>query len=159
MQIFFPYSQQLYPEEFPGSDPNDCPRDTAKAKWVQFDGNNRFYICPLIRPKHQISFALNLQLVLSGWQHYLEILTISAPGFECWPWLNLITAQSAQFLLFYWSFLTHIYLVRSIKLKSPCPRRNYLFHLQVDSFVQIFQFYHLYMQEKFIQNCWNGIKF
>ena len=100
MQIFFPYSQQLYPEEFPGSDPNDCPRDTAKAKWVQFDGNNRFYICPLIRPKHQISFALNLQLVLSGWQHYLEILTISAPGFECWPWLNLITHTVSSIFAF-----------------------------------------------------------
>ncbi|CAF0944092.1 unnamed protein product [Adineta ricciae] len=32
IQIFYPYSQQLYPDEFPGLDPNDCPRDMAKHK-------------------------------------------------------------------------------------------------------------------------------
>ncbi|CAF2998036.1 unnamed protein product [Rotaria sp. Silwood2] len=30
IQIFYPFSQQLYPDEFPGLDPNDCPRDIAK---------------------------------------------------------------------------------------------------------------------------------
>ncbi|CAF1167774.1 unnamed protein product [Adineta steineri] len=32
IQIFYPFSQQLYPDEFPGLDPNDCPRDLAKHK-------------------------------------------------------------------------------------------------------------------------------
>ncbi|CAF1366404.1 unnamed protein product [Adineta steineri] len=32
MQIFYPFSQQLYPNEFPGLDPNDCPRDIPKQK-------------------------------------------------------------------------------------------------------------------------------
>ncbi|CAF0747884.1 unnamed protein product [Rotaria sordida] len=32
IQIFYPFSQQLYPDEFPGLDPNDCPRDIAKHK-------------------------------------------------------------------------------------------------------------------------------
>lgn len=26
-QIYFPYSMQIYPDEFPGTDLNDCPRD------------------------------------------------------------------------------------------------------------------------------------
>lgn len=32
IQIFYPFSQQLYPDEFPGLDPSDCPRDMAKYK-------------------------------------------------------------------------------------------------------------------------------
>uniref|UniRef100_A0A8C5XL26 Alpha-1,6-mannosyl-glycoprotein 2-beta-N-acetylglucosaminyltransferase n=1 Tax=Microcebus murinus TaxID=30608 RepID=A0A8C5XL26_MICMU len=30
LQVFFPFSIQLYPNEFPGSDPRDCPRDLQK---------------------------------------------------------------------------------------------------------------------------------
>ncbi|XP_041814056.1 alpha-1,6-mannosyl-glycoprotein 2-beta-N-acetylglucosaminyltransferase [Chelmon rostratus] len=30
LQIYFPFSTQLYPNEFPGKDPRDCPRDTSK---------------------------------------------------------------------------------------------------------------------------------
>ncbi|KAL7872247.1 hypothetical protein SRHO_G00072300 [Serrasalmus rhombeus] len=30
LQIHFPYSKQLYPNEFPGQDPQDCPRDISK---------------------------------------------------------------------------------------------------------------------------------
>ena len=30
-QIFYPYSIQLYPHKFPGSDPRDCPRNLKKA--------------------------------------------------------------------------------------------------------------------------------
>ncbi|XP_030628694.1 alpha-1,6-mannosyl-glycoprotein 2-beta-N-acetylglucosaminyltransferase [Chanos chanos] len=30
LQIYFPYSTQLYPNEFPGQDPKDCPRDISK---------------------------------------------------------------------------------------------------------------------------------
>uniref|UniRef100_A0A8C7Y0K2 Alpha-1,6-mannosyl-glycoprotein 2-beta-N-acetylglucosaminyltransferase n=1 Tax=Oryzias sinensis TaxID=183150 RepID=A0A8C7Y0K2_9TELE len=30
LQIFFPFSIQLYPHEFPGNDPKDCPRDIPK---------------------------------------------------------------------------------------------------------------------------------
>ncbi|XP_077367429.1 alpha-1,6-mannosyl-glycoprotein 2-beta-N-acetylglucosaminyltransferase [Festucalex cinctus] len=32
LQMFFPFSIQLYPREFPGSDPRDCPRDVSKAE-------------------------------------------------------------------------------------------------------------------------------
>uniref|UniRef100_A0A6J0SJZ7 Alpha-1,6-mannosyl-glycoprotein 2-beta-N-acetylglucosaminyltransferase n=1 Tax=Pogona vitticeps TaxID=103695 RepID=A0A6J0SJZ7_9SAUR len=31
LQVFFPFSRQLYPAEFPGSDPRDCPRDLGRA--------------------------------------------------------------------------------------------------------------------------------
>ncbi|XP_037541199.1 alpha-1,6-mannosyl-glycoprotein 2-beta-N-acetylglucosaminyltransferase [Nematolebias whitei] len=30
LQIYFPFSMQLYPKEFPGQDPRDCPRDASK---------------------------------------------------------------------------------------------------------------------------------
>uniref|UniRef100_A0A1A7XH02 Uncharacterized protein n=2 Tax=Iconisemion striatum TaxID=60296 RepID=A0A1A7XH02_9TELE len=30
LQIYFPFSSQLYPKEFPGQDPRDCPRDISK---------------------------------------------------------------------------------------------------------------------------------
>lgn len=30
LQIYFPFSTQLYPGEFPGKDPRDCPRDASK---------------------------------------------------------------------------------------------------------------------------------
>ena len=30
LQIFYPYSIQTHPKEFPGESPNDCPRDTTK---------------------------------------------------------------------------------------------------------------------------------
>lgn len=32
LQIYFPFSTQLYPNEFPGQDPRDCPRDISKEK-------------------------------------------------------------------------------------------------------------------------------
>ncbi|XP_041951699.1 alpha-1,6-mannosyl-glycoprotein 2-beta-N-acetylglucosaminyltransferase [Alosa sapidissima] len=35
LQIYFPYSRQLYPNEFPGQDPKDCPRDIAKAEAIK----------------------------------------------------------------------------------------------------------------------------
>jgi len=30
MQIFYPYSMQLYPNVFPGEDPRDCPRNVNR---------------------------------------------------------------------------------------------------------------------------------
>ncbi|XP_062824789.1 alpha-1,6-mannosyl-glycoprotein 2-beta-N-acetylglucosaminyltransferase [Anolis carolinensis] len=35
LQIFFPFSLQLYPDEFPGPDPRDCPRDLGRAAALQ----------------------------------------------------------------------------------------------------------------------------
>uniref|UniRef100_A0A1A8EY70 Uncharacterized protein n=2 Tax=Nothobranchius korthausae TaxID=1143690 RepID=A0A1A8EY70_9TELE len=35
LQIYFPFSSQLYPQEFPGQDPRDCPRDMSKEDAVR----------------------------------------------------------------------------------------------------------------------------
>ena len=32
VQIFYPFSIQLFPDSFPGSDPHDCPRDMSPEK-------------------------------------------------------------------------------------------------------------------------------
>ena len=32
LQIFYPYSMQLYPDEFPGPDSSDCPRKIDETK-------------------------------------------------------------------------------------------------------------------------------
>ena len=32
LQIYYPYSLQIYPDEFPGKDPNDCPTKIGKKK-------------------------------------------------------------------------------------------------------------------------------
>jgi len=34
MQIFYPYSIQTHPNEYPGVDPNDCPRNIKKEQYV-----------------------------------------------------------------------------------------------------------------------------
>ena len=33
LQIYYPYSLQIYPDEFPGKDPNDCPTKIEKKKY------------------------------------------------------------------------------------------------------------------------------
>ena len=32
MQIFYPFSIQTHPNDFPGDSPNDCPRNATKEK-------------------------------------------------------------------------------------------------------------------------------
>ncbi|TRY68095.1 hypothetical protein DNTS_034729 [Danionella cerebrum] len=43
MQIFFPFSIQLYPQEFPGNDPRDCPRDISKTEALNLGCLNADY--------------------------------------------------------------------------------------------------------------------
>lgn len=43
LQIYFPYSTQLYPAEFPGQDPKDCPRDISKDSAIKMNCNNAEY--------------------------------------------------------------------------------------------------------------------
>ena len=40
LQIFFPYSEQLHPDKFPGADPKDCPRDMSRAQAQAMGCNN-----------------------------------------------------------------------------------------------------------------------
>ncbi|KAM4690779.1 alpha-1,6-mannosyl-glycoprotein 2-beta-N-acetylglucosaminyltransferase [Rhinophrynus dorsalis] len=43
LQIFFPFSIQLYPNEFPGHDPKDCPRDIKRKDAVEIGCINAEY--------------------------------------------------------------------------------------------------------------------
>ncbi|KAF1465566.1 Alpha-1,6-mannosyl-glycoprotein 2-beta-N-acetylglucosaminyltransferase, partial [Pygoscelis antarcticus] len=43
LQVFFPFSIQLYPHEFPGHDPRDCPRDVGKAAALRLGCINAEY--------------------------------------------------------------------------------------------------------------------
>ncbi|KAF7690395.1 hypothetical protein HF521_012199 [Silurus meridionalis] len=43
LQIFFPFSIQLYPQEFPGNDPRDCPRDISKKDALKLGCINAEY--------------------------------------------------------------------------------------------------------------------
>ena len=45
MQIFYPYSLQLYPSEFPGEDPRDCPRNVNKEQSVTTVFLSLFIVC------------------------------------------------------------------------------------------------------------------
>ncbi|XP_002735827.1 alpha-1,6-mannosyl-glycoprotein 2-beta-N-acetylglucosaminyltransferase-like [Saccoglossus kowalevskii] len=40
VQLFYPYSIQVYQDEFPGFHPNDCPRDMPKSKAEEVKCNN-----------------------------------------------------------------------------------------------------------------------
>ncbi|XP_030369707.1 alpha-1,6-mannosyl-glycoprotein 2-beta-N-acetylglucosaminyltransferase [Scaptodrosophila lebanonensis] len=43
LQIFYPYSIQTHPNEFPGVDPNDCPRNIKKEQALIRNCNNALY--------------------------------------------------------------------------------------------------------------------
>ncbi|EDV99201.1 GH13722, partial [Drosophila grimshawi] len=43
IQIFYPYSTQIYPDEFPGNHRNDCPRNISKEKAVISNCNSALY--------------------------------------------------------------------------------------------------------------------
>ncbi|XP_017777128.1 PREDICTED: alpha-1,6-mannosyl-glycoprotein 2-beta-N-acetylglucosaminyltransferase isoform X2 [Nicrophorus vespilloides] len=43
MQIFYPYSIQVHPSQFPGEDPNDCPRDIKREQALIRNCNNALF--------------------------------------------------------------------------------------------------------------------
>ncbi|XP_048002837.1 alpha-1,6-mannosyl-glycoprotein 2-beta-N-acetylglucosaminyltransferase isoform X2 [Leguminivora glycinivorella] len=43
MQIFYPFSIQTHPNEFPGVDPNDCPRDAKFEQAIKLKCNNALH--------------------------------------------------------------------------------------------------------------------
>uniref|UniRef100_UPI0035901BF9 alpha-1,6-mannosyl-glycoprotein 2-beta-N-acetylglucosaminyltransferase n=1 Tax=Myxine glutinosa TaxID=7769 RepID=UPI0035901BF9 len=43
MQIYFPFSRQIFPEEFPGHDPEDCERDSSRSTALRLQCNNAAY--------------------------------------------------------------------------------------------------------------------
>nr|XP_054765897.1 alpha-1,6-mannosyl-glycoprotein 2-beta-N-acetylglucosaminyltransferase-like [Lytechinus pictus] len=72
MQIFYPYSLQVYQNEFPGPDANDCPRDITleKAKkikcnnWEHPDSYGHYREVRYVMTKHH--WFWKLQHVFSG---------------------------------------------------------------------------------------------
>lgn len=42
MQIFYPYSLQIYPDRFPGQDPRDCAADVGREKYILYIGKKMF---------------------------------------------------------------------------------------------------------------------
>ncbi|RWS19612.1 alpha-1:6-mannosyl-glycoprotein 2-beta-N-acetylglucosaminyltransferase-like protein, partial [Leptotrombidium deliense] len=40
LQIFYPYSTQIFPNSFPGDDPNDCPRDATRQEAISIRCNS-----------------------------------------------------------------------------------------------------------------------
>ncbi|RWS21789.1 alpha-1:6-mannosyl-glycoprotein 2-beta-N-acetylglucosaminyltransferase-like protein [Leptotrombidium deliense] len=40
MQIFYPFSTQIFANSFPGDDPNDCPKDMSKSEAIKLKCNN-----------------------------------------------------------------------------------------------------------------------
>ncbi|KAH8326506.1 hypothetical protein KR067_009490, partial [Drosophila pandora] len=43
LQIFYPYSIQTHPNEYPGVDPNDCPRNIKKEQALMANCNNAMF--------------------------------------------------------------------------------------------------------------------
>lgn len=93
MQIFYPYSLQVYKNTFPGMEPNDCGKSLSKAEAIKVNCNNRFYPDQyghyreekIVQIKHhwfwKISYVFerlkvtknleNLQILLLEEDHYL----------------------------------------------------------------------------------------
>ncbi|CAF3011525.1 unnamed protein product [Rotaria socialis] len=86
IQIFYPFSQQLYPSEFPGLDPNDCPRDIVRHKALASRCNNapnpdrygHYREVSIVQIKHhwwwKLNFVFNSIEILQNRTDYLLLL-------------------------------------------------------------------------------------
>ena len=77
VKTFFPKSMQLYPNEFPGKSPNDCPRDISREKLV--------CVCSLLSWWHfigQRSRSVLMQIILTVMVtiEKLQLLLLSITG-------------------------------------------------------------------------------
>eukprot|EP00062_Callorhinchus_milii_P007917 gi/632950061/ref/XP_007890513.1/ PREDICTED: alpha-1,6-mannosyl-glycoprotein 2-beta-N-acetylglucosaminyltransferase-like [Callorhinchus milii] len=84
LQIFFPYSLQLYPLEFPGQDPQDCPRDISKEEALKRRCKNADYPdsfghyreAQFTQSKHHWAWKLHFV-----WDHVLVNTNYTGPVF------------------------------------------------------------------------------
>ncbi|KAA0708216.1 Alpha-1,6-mannosyl-glycoprotein 2-beta-N-acetylglucosaminyltransferase [Triplophysa tibetana] len=86
LQIFFPYSMQLYPSEFPGQDPRDCPRDLSKADALRTgclnaehpDSYGHYREASITQTKHhwwwKLHFVFERVKVLQGYKRFVVFL-------------------------------------------------------------------------------------
>ncbi|XP_056301362.1 alpha-1,6-mannosyl-glycoprotein 2-beta-N-acetylglucosaminyltransferase [Danio aesculapii] len=83
LQIFFPYSIQLYPNEFPGQDPQDCPRDISKDDAIKKgclnakhpDSYGHYREASITQTKHhwwwKLHFVFERVRILRGYNGYV----------------------------------------------------------------------------------------
>ncbi|XP_043075921.1 alpha-1,6-mannosyl-glycoprotein 2-beta-N-acetylglucosaminyltransferase [Puntigrus tetrazona] len=86
LQIYFPYSTQLYPNEFPGQDPQDCPRDVSKEDAVKKgclnaehpDSYGHYREASITQTKHhwwwKLHFVFERVRVLRGYNGFVVFL-------------------------------------------------------------------------------------
>ncbi|KAK7151266.1 hypothetical protein R3I93_012262 [Phoxinus phoxinus] len=83
LQIYFPYSTQVYPNEFPGQDPGDCPRDISKEDAIKKgclnaehpDSYGHYREASITQTKHhwwwKLHFVFERVRVLLGYNGYV----------------------------------------------------------------------------------------
>ncbi|XP_051951892.1 alpha-1,6-mannosyl-glycoprotein 2-beta-N-acetylglucosaminyltransferase [Xyrauchen texanus] len=86
LQIYFPYSIQLYPNEFPGQDPQDCPRDISKEDAIKRgclnaehpDSYGHYREAPITQTKHhwwwKLHFVFERVRVLLGYNGFVVFI-------------------------------------------------------------------------------------
>ncbi|XP_056621228.1 alpha-1,6-mannosyl-glycoprotein 2-beta-N-acetylglucosaminyltransferase [Triplophysa dalaica] len=86
LQIFFPYSTQLYPSEFPGQDHRDCARDISKADALRAgclnaehpDSYGHYREASITQTKHhwwwKLHFVFERVKVLQGYKRFVVFL-------------------------------------------------------------------------------------
>lgn len=86
LQIYFPYSIQLYPNEFPGQDPRDCPRDISKEDAIKKrclnaehpDSYGHYREASITQTKHhwwwKLHFVFERVQVLRGYNGYVVFI-------------------------------------------------------------------------------------
>lgn len=86
LQIYFPYSIQLYPDEFPGQDPRDCPRDISKEDAIKKrclnaehpDSYGHYREASITQTKHhwwwKLHFVFERVQVLRGYNGYVVFI-------------------------------------------------------------------------------------
>ncbi|XP_003200820.1 alpha-1,6-mannosyl-glycoprotein 2-beta-N-acetylglucosaminyltransferase [Danio rerio] len=86
LQIFFPYSIQLYPNEFPGQDPQDCPRDISKDDAIKKgclnakhpDSYGHYREASITQTKHhwwwKLHFVFERVRILRGYNGYVVFI-------------------------------------------------------------------------------------
>ncbi|XP_036397427.1 alpha-1,6-mannosyl-glycoprotein 2-beta-N-acetylglucosaminyltransferase [Megalops cyprinoides] len=86
LQIYFPFSTQLYPNQFPGQDPQDCPRDISKEEALRKgclnaecpDSYGHYREASFTQTKHhwwwKLHFVWERVRVLQGYSGYIVFM-------------------------------------------------------------------------------------
>lgn len=77
MQIFYPYSIQTHPHTFPGEDPNDCPRNIKKERFVQLARGYNYDVIVMTFYRYSSSYSAMVKNCINAehpdlYGHYRE---------------------------------------------------------------------------------------